>query len=75
MLRPTFSAPAWFTGQKLSNNAPTVVGHVSTRSLSCRRAVHVAQDQRMDTVCGTHHYLAPELVKCDRGEMQHSRHR
>ena len=24
----------------------------------------------MDTVCGTHHYLAPELVKCDRGEIE-----
>ena len=23
----------------------------------------------METVCGTHHYLAPELVKCDRGEL------
>jgi serine/threonine protein kinase len=27
-------------------------------------------DQKMDTVCGTHHYLAPELVKCDRGELE-----
>mmetsp|Transcript_36885 Transcript_36885/g.61094 ORF Transcript_36885/g.61094 Transcript_36885/m.61094 type:complete len:388 (+) Transcript_36885:102-1265(+) len=25
--------------------------------------------QYMETVCGTHHYLAPELVKCDRGEV------
>ena len=23
----------------------------------------------METVCGTHHYLAPELVRCDRGEI------
>ena len=26
--------------------------------------------QKMETVCGTHHYLAPELVQCDRGELQ-----
>jgi calcium/calmodulin-dependent protein kinase I len=25
--------------------------------------------QKMETVCGTHHYLAPELVRCDRGEI------
>ena len=25
--------------------------------------------QMMETVCGTHHYLAPELVRCDRGEI------
>ena len=26
--------------------------------------------QQMDTVCGTHHYLAPELVRCDRGDQE-----
>lgn len=26
-------------------------------------------NQKMETVCGTHHYLAPELVKCDRGDI------
>mmetsp|Transcript_17867 Transcript_17867/g.38618 ORF Transcript_17867/g.38618 Transcript_17867/m.38618 type:complete len:380 (-) Transcript_17867:835-1974(-) len=24
----------------------------------------------LETVCGTHHYLAPELVQCDRGERE-----
>jgi len=27
------------------------------------------QSDAMETVCGTHHYLAPELVQCDRGEV------
>jgi len=28
-----------------------------------------SQAEVLETVCGTHHYLAPELVKCDRGEL------
>lgn len=27
-------------------------------------------DEMMDTICGTHSYLAPELVHCDRGDLE-----
>jgi len=29
-----------------------------------------SDSELLETVCGTHHYLAPELVQCDRGERE-----
>jgi len=47
----------------------TSEAHILVADFGLGRFVE-SQQTKMDTVCGTHHYLAPELVKCDRGELE-----
>ena len=46
----------------------TVNAHILIADFGLGRFLK-SQGQKMETVCGTHHYLAPELVRCDRGEI------
>ena len=46
----------------------TVNAHILIADFGLGRFLK-SQTQKMETVCGTHHYLAPELVRCDRGEI------